>query len=95
MSAVAESEFGNTASDRAFANNGDLWTMSQPVVFQFRNPQYVCPTHGDQGSMAAMDIRVERQAPNPLSIRRVYCMECWVAWMDAGMQQLTEKEPSR
>jgi len=65
MSAVAESEFGNTASDRAFANNGDLWTMSQPVVFQFRNPQYVC------------------------------CMECWVAWMDAGMQQLTEKEPSR
>lgn len=54
---------------------------------QVTGPQFHCSVHGDQGNVigVALDIR---HADGRHTVRN-YCMDCWIAMMDANMQNLT------
>lgn len=55
-----------------------------------------CPRHGDQGCFVGIEVHVvvSPGAPCPPSmlqgLDRKYCFECWIEWMDANMEPLSE-----
>lgn len=57
-------------------------------------PDYTCPKHGFQGSVVGYALDIDFPAQPDLTLKRRYCMRCWIEWMDAGMCQLEEVKSS-
>lgn len=51
-----------------------------------------CSIHGDQ--QGVVGICVDVTYPDGRRIQRLYCMQCWVAWMDDNLLPLGEIDAS-